>query len=89
MTSPDPPSSAPQSPQSNGGSPSRHGLTLAITNLTKLVGLALAINEAALRAEPRNSVIILCAICVLGVQVVENVLLRMVDRLFGASGSSP
>lgn len=80
--SPSSPREPPESPPSGGVTSSR-GWTLAVTNLTKLVGLGLAINEAALRTSPRNSVIILCAICVLGVQVVENVLMRTVDRLFG------
>lgn len=82
----DPSRSSPEPQKPNGAA--RHGwVTLAITNLTKLVGIALAINEAAVRENPRNSVIVLCAICVLGVQTVENVLLRMVDRLFGGNGS--
>lgn len=88
-TDPSPSSREPQKLPSNGGSQVRHGwMTLAITNVTKLVGLGLAINEAALRETPRNAVIVLCAICVLGVQVVENVLLRTVDRLFGGDGSA-
>lgn len=61
------------------------GSALLITNATKLVGLGLAINEAAIRTNARDSVIALAAICVLGAQVVEDVLLKLIDRIFGQS----
>ena len=61
--------------------------TLLITHTTKVVGLALAINELAVREDARNSAIALCAICVLGAQVVEDVALRIIDRFFGAGPS--
>ena len=64
------------------------GSTLLITNLTKVVGLGLAINELAIREDARNSAIALCAICVLGAQVVEDVALRIVDRFFGTGSTS-
>lgn len=64
------------------------GSTLLITNLTKITGLALAINELAIREDARNSAIALCAICVLGAQVVEDVALRIIDRFFGIGSTS-
>jgi hypothetical protein len=63
------------------------GSTLLLTNLTKLTGVALAVNEAVLREAARDSVIALCALFVLGAQVAENAMLRIIDRLFGSLGS--
>jgi hypothetical protein len=59
------------------------GSTLIITNITKLVGVALAVNEAVVRDDVRDSVIALCALFVLGAQVAENSALRLIDRVFG------
>ena len=56
--------------------------TLVLTNVTKLVGLGIAINEMVLRTDARNSVIAFCAVCVLGAQFAENVVLKFIDRLF-------
>lgn len=58
---------------------------MIVMNLGKLVGLGIAVNEAVIRAEARNSVILMCIVFVLGVQAVEIVLLRAVDRMFGES----
>lgn len=63
------------------------GSTLVITNVTKLVGLGIAINEMVLRTDARNSVIAFCAVCVLGVQVAENVVLKFIERLFDTGGT--
>lgn len=64
------------------------GSALLLTNVTKVVGLGLAINELAIREDARNSAIALCAICVLGAQVVEDVALRIIDRFFGTGPTS-
>lgn len=58
------------------------GSALLLTNVTKLVGLGLAVNEGFFEPQPRNGVIALCALFVLGTQVAENVLLRFIERLF-------
>ena len=82
--------SSPREPQGsppNGAVRSSHGWTLAITNLSKIVGLGIGISQARHGRDANEMLILFAAICVLGVQVVENVLLRMVDRLFGANGS--
>lgn len=55
-----------------------------ITNLGKLIGFGIAINEAVVRTEGRNSVILLCVVFVLGTQSIEMVALRVIDRLFGS-----
>lgn len=71
-------------PERSGSSPLVvKGSTLLLTNATKLVGLALAVNEAIFVEHPRNSVIALCALFVLGTQAAENLALRFLDRLFG------
>jgi hypothetical protein len=64
------------------------GSALLITNMTKVTGLALAVNELAIREDARNGAIALCAICVLGAQVVEDVALRTIDRFFGTGPTS-
>lgn len=56
--------------------------TLAFTNLPKLVGLVIAINEMLVRRTARESVIAYCALTLLGAQVVEDVAMRFIDRLF-------
>jgi hypothetical protein len=66
-----------------GSQPLLRGSTLLITNLTKLGGLAIAIHETLLRANARDSVMALAALLVLGAQVCENVLLRVIERFFG------
>lgn len=69
---------------SNGrrrGSAAR-GSTLVVTNLAKLVGLGLAVNEAAVRPNARESVLAFCALCLVGTQAAENMALRTIDRLF-------
>lgn len=86
MAEPQPPPSRepPQSTRS-GSLSAPQGWTLVVSNLTKLVGVGIAINEAVLRSDARNSVILMCVIFVLGVQAGEGVLLRIIDRLFDGS----
>jgi hypothetical protein len=59
-------------------------LTVLVTSLTKLAGLAIGFNEALLKTEVRPGVLALAAFMMAGAQVSEPVLLSMVDRLFGA-----
>lgn len=91
MTSPEEPRRSepePQEPVSNGAARSRAIWATGIRATTQLVGLVLVINEALIRETTRNSVMLIIAICVLGVQPIENVLLRTIDRLFGAGNGS-
>jgi hypothetical protein len=73
----------------NGGSTERaaaspaRGSTLVLTNLTKLVGVAVFVNEAVFRAQRSDAVLAVCALLVLGAQVAENVLLSLIDKLLG------
>jgi hypothetical protein len=60
-------------------------LTVIVTSLTKLAGLAIGFNEALLRTELRPSALGLAAFMMAGAQVSEPVLLSMVDRLFGTT----
>jgi hypothetical protein len=50
--------------------------------MAKLVGLGIAINEMVIRPTLRESVVAFCAICILGTQVVEDVVLHAIDRIF-------
>jgi hypothetical protein len=81
------PRQEPQSPSSNGqpaaAIPLRRG-ALALTNLTKLAGLVVAVNEAVLRTELRPSVIALAAFMMAGAQVSETLLLSVIERFFEA-----
>lgn len=73
----------------SSGSALARGSTLVVTNFAKLVGLALAVNEAAVRPNARESVLAFCALCLVGTQAAENTALRFIDRLFdGPSGRS-
>jgi hypothetical protein len=58
--------------------------TLALTNLTKLAGLIIAVNEALLRAEVRPTALALAAFMMAGAQLSENAVLAALDRFFGA-----
>jgi hypothetical protein len=82
--------SLPPPEDSTGASPAykgSKGSALIITNIGKVLGMATFFNEVWIKTEARNSVLILCGIFVLGVQVVENVALRLIDRFFGGSYS--
>lgn len=70
-------------PRESTASASRAKVQAAwLTNVTKVVGLALAINEGLIRDEARLEVLIAGMAFVLGLQAVENVLLRAIDRFF-------
>jgi hypothetical protein len=66
------------------GHPARvlRGSNLLLTNGAKAVGLYLAVHEATHRPAD-HAVLAFCAVCVLGAQVIEEVLLRVIDRFFG------
>lgn len=58
------------------------GTTLLITNLTKLVGVAVGVNELVFRANTTTARIALAALMMTGAQASEGVLLRIIDRIF-------
>ena len=79
---PDPPQHSPP----NGRRPrSRRTWTQLIANLMRVAGIVVGTIEGLGRG---NEVVMLfAAICVLGVDVVEAVLLRLIDRVFGDRGA--
>lgn len=62
--------------------PVLRGSTLIITNLTKVVGLVIAINEMLVTGRGRESVIAFCALTVIGAETFEKVFIRAIDRFF-------
>jgi hypothetical protein len=59
------------------------GVALLLTNLTKLAGLAVGLNEAIIRADGRAGVLAFAAFMIAGGQLSETALLAVIDRLFG------
>lgn len=64
------------------GHPAR-GWTLALTNLTKLAGLVIAVNEALVRSQVRPTALAVAAFMMAGAQLSENAVLAALDRFFG------
>jgi len=62
---------------------SARGLTLLVTNLTKLAGVAVGVYEGISQAQPRASVLLFAAFMAAGAQFSEGFLLAFLDRLFG------
>jgi hypothetical protein len=85
--------SSPREPQEsppNSGSPSP-GTWIAATAIRvtmQLAGVAIAINEAVIREETRNAVLLIVAMFVMGAQRAEAIIQRAVDHLFGAGNGS-
>lgn len=75
-----------QPPQQGEGSRALRGFTLLLTNVTKVVGLVIAVNEALLRPSIRESAMALAGAMLFGAQTVENVLLGLIDRMFPRDG---
>lgn len=76
--------SSPREPQESppsGGGQSRHTWTQAIANVMRVAGIVIGTAEGL--GKGREWVMMFAAICVLGVDVVESILLRLIDRLFG------
>jgi hypothetical protein len=61
--------------------PAARGVTLVITNLTKILGLIVAVNEILIRPSIRDSALAVAAAMMFGAQTVENVLLGAIDRM--------
>jgi len=68
-----------QERSSSPGNGAPRGIALALTNLTKLAGLVVVLNEALLRTEMRPLVLAVSAFMMAGAQGVET----LVDRLLG------
>jgi hypothetical protein len=75
MTSEDPARMPAQQRQRNA--------TLVVTNLTKIVGLVIAFNEALLRTDQRPLVLGVAAFAMTGAQLSETVVLAFIDRFLG------
>jgi hypothetical protein len=58
---------------------------LAITNLTKLSGAAVALNEALIRADLRPLALAVAALMIAGAQGIESILLAVIDRVLGTN----
>lgn len=59
------------------------GVTLLVTNSTKIGGLLIALHEILLRNSARSTVLIEAAFMMAGAQFSEHVLLAVLDRLMG------
>ena len=59
-----------------------HWSTLAATNLTKLMGAALAVNEAFLRDNPRFQIVAVAVLMIAGAQALENIVLAVIREIF-------
>jgi hypothetical protein len=57
--------------------------TLLFTNIFKLAGLAVFLNEAVIRSQARLPVLGICLFCLAGAQVSETVLLSIIDKFLG------
>jgi hypothetical protein len=67
-------------PDSEQPQPGR--LTAFVTNVPKLVGVAIAFNETLVRHEPRSVALGIAALLISGTRVLES----FIDRLFGGGG---
>ena len=72
----------PTPPEPSTGRTSR-AVTLVTTNVIKLSGLGVALNELFLRPSARTSVIALAAFMMAGAQLSEQAVLAALDRLLG------
>jgi hypothetical protein len=59
-----------------------------LTNLIKLAGLAIAVNELVLRTEPRSIGLAVAAFMMAGAQISEEVLVGFIDNFLGR-GKAP
>jgi hypothetical protein len=89
MSDQQPPSPAPVTPPDPPApsvEPLRRG-TLIVTNVIKLAGLVVAINELVLRSQLRPLSAGIAVFMMAGAQVSESVLLAAIDRFLGRSTS--
>jgi hypothetical protein len=82
MNNLEPPQGKKKNPQRKLLSASRDS-TWAIANISKVVGLVIAVNEMIIRdGEIRQSVLAFCGLLVLGSQATEDLILHTIDRIF-------
>lgn len=62
-------------------------MTLIVTNLIKLAGLVLAVDEVLVQPQPRALVLGVAAFMMAGAQFSEEAVLLALGRFFGASAS--
>lgn len=72
---------------SNPGAPAR-GLALVVTNLTKIGGLVVALNELILRPDFRPGAAAIAAFMMAGAQVSETALIAIIDHFLGGPSGS-
>lgn len=58
-------------------------VALGVTNVIKISGLALALNEVFGRANPRTAELLVAAFMMTGAQISEEVVLGIASRFFG------
>jgi hypothetical protein len=61
--------------------------TLWLTNVTKIVGLVLAVNEMLIRPETNSARLAFVSLVVAGAQLSETMLLAVIDRFLGRSST--
>ena len=75
------------SSDSQGAARTSRVTTYIVTNGTKVVGVYLILKEAS-RDTTRDSILLAGAALALGAQAVEDIILKIVDRIFGGEGGS-
>lgn len=66
---------------------SHQWLPLLVTNITKLAGLGLALNEVFIQAHPRTLEILLSAFMMAGAQISEDTVMSLWGRIFAVEPS--
>lgn len=79
---------SPRNGQERNGATAR-AIALALTNLTKLGGLAIGINEMAFRPETTTPRLAFAAFLMMGAQVAEGAALTFLDHLLGRATPPP
>ena len=83
QSTPPSPSTANSSPSSGPSRAATRGAALVVTNMTKIAGLVIVVNEALLRTDARPTVLALAAFMMAGAQFSEQMVLSAIDRFFG------
>lgn len=82
---PEPPAPSRSAPPSAPSGALGRRSTLAITNLTKLAGLGIGINETLVRPHRDALVVIFAAVLIAGAQATESLVLAVIDRVLGGN----
>lgn len=56
------------------------GFGLLVTNVTKLAGVVIALDETLIRTEPRSVALAVAALMIAGAQGLESIVERMLER---------